>query len=73
MPIKFFLFILSLVTSGYLLTQTNLVQAVNGPPGQQSPSVDCLRGWGLGDKNHKHCGPPGTSMHPPPPFLTTIN
>lgn len=22
-------------------------------------------GWGLGDKNHTHTGPPGQSTHPP--------
>ena len=27
----------------------------------------CWPGWGYGDTNHEHCGPPGLANKPPPP------
>ena len=27
----------------------------------------CWPGWGYGDSNHEHCGPPGLANKPPPP------
>ena len=30
-------------------------------------SRTCWPGWGNGDENHEHCGPPGQQNKPPPP------
>jgi hypothetical protein len=30
-------------------------------------SRTCWPGWGYGDINHQHCGPPGLANKPPPP------
>jgi hypothetical protein len=30
-------------------------------------SRTCWPGWGKGDTNHEHCGPPGLANKPPPP------
>jgi hypothetical protein len=30
-------------------------------------SYACWPGWGYGDANHDHCGPPGLANKPPPP------
>ena len=58
---------MSLIMTGFVLTaavpsayaQSN---KPDNPPGQE----ECKPGWGHGDKNHEHCGPPGLSIHPDP-------
>jgi hypothetical protein len=32
--------------------------------GEQPPSEECKPGWGFGDKNHCHSGPPGLQNNP---------
>ena len=34
-------------------------------------SRTCWPGWGKGDLNHEHCGPPGLANKPPPPGQTS--
>jgi hypothetical protein len=42
--------------------------AAFGKPGDKGPPSDQYRpGWGCGDKNHQHSGPPGNQYAPPPP------
>jgi hypothetical protein len=33
--------------------------------------TSCWPGWGHGDTNHEHCGPPGLDNKPPPPGQAT--
>jgi hypothetical protein len=46
---------------GFLVVGSVLVvQSALAVPGETRP------GWGKGDKNHVHTGPPGTSVNPTP-------
>jgi hypothetical protein len=46
----------------------NYVTAAFGaPPGHSSADTQYRPGWGCGDRNHVHTGPPGRQYAPPPP------
>lgn len=53
--VRIFVVVATVVVSGVLLSQTALAQ---GNSNNNRP------GWGHGDKNHHHSGPPGHSVHP---------
>jgi hypothetical protein len=52
---------------GYAAT-TAKKAAGGGPPDKQYG--DTRPGWGCGDKNHEHTGPPGRQYASPPPGCT---
>ena len=44
-----------------------VAEAFGSPAGQGSASSQYRPGWGCGDRNHDHTGPPGNQYAPPPP------
>jgi hypothetical protein len=58
-----------LASGGLGYAATGLKKAgAGGPTGKQYG--DTRPGWGCGDKNHVHTGPPGRQYAPPPPGCT---
>jgi hypothetical protein len=57
------------MVGGLLATgAANYVAAAFGnSPGQSSADTQYRPGWGCGDRNHVHTGPPGRQYAPPPP------
>ncbi|HSX39317.1 MAG TPA: hypothetical protein VLI92_01880 [Candidatus Saccharimonadales bacterium] len=53
--IKFLVMALVLISLGLATAKTAFAD---------KPSGDTRPGWGFGDKNHVHTGPPGQSNHP---------
>jgi len=49
----------TLVLSAVVAALALMVYTANAAPGN-----DTRPGWGYGDKNHEHTGPPGQSVHP---------
>lgn len=43
------------------LATGSLAKRQGDPPGQ----ADCKPGWGYGDRQHRHCGPPGQAPDGP--------
>lgn len=52
---------IGLVVAMVLTTLAVLVGTAFAGPGN---SGDTKPGWGFGDKNHVHTGPPGQTVHP---------
>jgi hypothetical protein len=58
-----------LVSGGLGYAATGLKKAAAGGP-TQAQYGGTRPGWGCGDKNHVHTGPPGRQYAPPPPGCT---
>jgi hypothetical protein len=56
-----------LVSGGLGYAATGVNKAGGGPTKSQ---YDTRPGWGCGDKNHVHTGPPGRQYASPPPGCT---
>jgi hypothetical protein len=46
-------------------TTSSTSTSTTTPPATTTTSVPCKPGWGYGDDNHCHSGPPGAVNHPP--------
>jgi hypothetical protein len=58
-----------LASGGLGYAATGLKKAAAGGP-TQAQYGGTRPGWGCGDKNHVHTGPPGRQYAPPPPGCT---
>lgn len=58
-----FLLVAGLILVAFILLAGT---ALAGPPGPGNAGNSGLQkpGWGYGDPNHQHTGPPGQSVHP---------
>jgi len=57
-----------LASGGLSYAATGLKKAAAGGPADRQ--YDTRPGWGCGDKNHVHTGPPGRQYASPPPGCT---
>lgn len=53
--IRALVILITIAAAGIMMAQAALAQGNSG---------DTKPGWGYGDKNHTHTGPPGQSVHP---------
>ena len=58
-----------LSSGGLGYAATGLKNAAASDPASQQYG-ETRPGWGCGDKNHEHTGPPGRQYAPPPPGCT---
>lgn len=53
MKLKILVILATIITAGVMVASTATAASNTTKPG-----------WGYGDKNHTHTGPPGQSVHP---------